>query len=86
MDELLNNPASQAGVVPFMVALVVAALLQRTRLIGLAIIGGLVAVVGLTMGFTFETLTGVRKLLLAVLMAGAVAGVIELTKASGQLK
>ncbi len=68
LDDLLNNPAVQAGVVPFLVALVASAFLQRTRLLGLAIGAGLLAAVGLTMGFSFESLTSVRKL---VLVAGA---------------
>ena len=64
MNELLDNPAVQAGVVPFVVALVVAALLQRTRITGLAIGAGFAAVIVLAIGFSFEPLTAVRKMVL----------------------
>lgn len=66
LDDLLNNPAVQAGVVPFLVALIASACLQRTRLLGLAIGAGFLAAVALTMGFSFESLTSVRKLVLVV--------------------
>ncbi len=42
MDTLLHNPAVQAGVAPFVVALIVAVSLQRSRLLGLAIGAALV--------------------------------------------
>ena len=45
MNELLNNPAVQAGVAPFFFALIVAALLHRSRLMGLAIGAGFFSVV-----------------------------------------
>lgn len=64
MTELLDNPAVQAGVVPFVVALVLAAVLQRTRFSGLAIGAGFAAVIALAIGFSFEPLTAVRKMVL----------------------
>ena len=69
MNELLNNPAVQGGVAPFMVALVVAALLHRSRLLGLAISAGLVVLIALAIGFSFESLTATRKLVLLVDLA-----------------
>ena len=82
MNELLDNPAVQAGVAPFGVALVVAVLLHRTRFTGLAIGAGFATVIVLAIGFSFEPLTAVRKmvlcgagacLLLVVLELGALA-------------
>ena len=65
MDKLLQNPAIQAGVAPFVAALIVAVLLMRTRFLGLAQLVGFVVVVALTIGFSFESLTSTRKLVLA---------------------
>jgi hypothetical protein len=62
MDHLLAHPAFQAAIAPFFAALVVAAALRRTQLIGLAVVCAFAVAVGLTMGYTFETFTAVRKL------------------------
>jgi hypothetical protein len=61
---LLNNPAVQAALVPFVVALVLGALLRNTRLSGLAIGAGFLSLVALAIGFSFESLTSVRKMVL----------------------
>ena len=74
MDEFLANPAVQAGLAPFAVALVVSALLLRTRLMGLAIGAGFATVIVLAIGFSFEPLTAVRKMVLC----GAAACVLLL--------
>lgn len=64
MDELFQNPAVQAGVVPFIAALVAAGLFMRTRFLGLAQIVGFAALIALAIGFSFESLTSTRKLVL----------------------
>lgn len=64
MDELLANPAVQAAGAPFILALAVAATLRHTRLLGLAVAVAFAAVIGLTIGYSFESLTAVRKLVL----------------------
>jgi hypothetical protein len=69
MNELLANPAVQAGVAPFVAALVVAALLRHTRWVYWSVGAAFLVVVALTMGFAFEPLTSSRKLVLAVLVA-----------------
>lgn len=69
MDELLQNPAIQAGVAPFAAALVVATVLARTRFAWLAIVAGYAAMVALTTGFAFAPLSASRKVLLLVLLA-----------------
>ena len=48
MQALLNHPAVQAGLAPFVVALIVAELLLRMRLSGLAIIAGFAVTVTCT--------------------------------------
>jgi hypothetical protein len=78
MDELLANPAVQAGVVPFAVALVVSAALFRSRLLGLAVLAAFATVVALTVGYSFESLTAVRKLILVGLTSGMAVLAIEL--------
>lgn len=64
MEEFLANPAVQAGVVPFLSALVVATALSRTRLLGLAVVAAFALVIALTVGYAFEPLTASRKLVL----------------------
>ncbi len=68
MDELMQNPAVQAGVAPFVAALVVAGLTRKTRLLALSQIAGFAAVVALAIGFSFESLTSTRKLVLVGLL------------------
>ena len=57
MEELLANPAVQAGVAPFLSALVAAAALRRTRLLGVAVALAFALVIALTVGYAFEPLT-----------------------------
>ena len=78
MNDLLNNPAVQAGIAPFAVALIVCALLRRSRFLGLAIGAGFVTVVALALGFSFEALTSVRKMVLVGLAATALVIPLEL--------
>ena len=78
MNQLLANPAIQAGVAPFLAALLVAAPLRGGRLLGLAIAAGFVVVIGLTIGFSFESLTSTRKLVLVGFAAATGALGIEL--------
>ena len=69
MQALLTNPAIQAAVAPFVVALLVALLLQRIRLpwLGLAIIAALLTTIMLTTGLAFQPLTSTRKIILGSL-------------------
>lgn len=75
MNDLLNNPAVQAAAVPFAVALVLALLLARTRFLAAAVASGMVVMLSLTIGFSLEPLTSVRKMIVVVLgvSAGALA-------------
>lgn len=69
MQALLHHPAVQAGLIPFIVALVAAELLQRVRLSGLALTLGFGATVYATHTFSTEALTAPHKIVLAGLAA-----------------
>ena len=64
MDDWLGNPAVQAGVAPFVVALVLSAVLGRTRFLGLAQVGGFAILAYLAIGLNFESLSSTKKLAL----------------------
>lgn len=77
MNDLLDNPAVQAGVVPFVVALVVGLLLARTRFLAAGVVAGLAILLALTIGFALEPMTSVRKLIVVTLACGALALALE---------
>jgi hypothetical protein len=84
MTDLLNHPAVQAAVIPFIVALVLAFALAGTRLLALAVVSGIAVVLALTIGFSLEPFTSVKKLIVAV-FASAVIGVgLELARVGGR--
>ena len=64
ITEFLANPAVQAGLAPVAVALVFSALLLRTGLMELAIGAGFATVIVLAIGFSFELLSAVCKIVL----------------------
>jgi len=68
MQELLNNPVIQSSAAPFLVGLIVAAILFPFRLAGLAAGAGFLAAVWLIGAFSFEPMTATRKV---VVLAGA---------------
>lgn len=69
MQELLNHPAVQAGLVPFFAGLAVAAGLFFVRLSGFAAIAGFAVAVWLIGNFGLEPLTASRK----IVVVGGVA-------------
>jgi hypothetical protein len=81
LQELLNHPAVQAGLAPFLVALITAELFQRVRLSGLAIIAGFAITVYLASNFTLEPLTAVRKIVLLGLVSALLALLLTLLQA-----
>lgn len=76
-----DNPALQAAlqgvVAPFVAALVVAAVLSRSRFAWLAIVVGYGAQVALATGFSFSPLSASRKILLLCLLAPAVGIAVD---------
>jgi hypothetical protein len=73
MDDLIQNPAVQAALLPFLTALVLAAALARTRWLGLPTVAGFLILAGLAIGFSFESLTATKKL---VLVGAATGGAV----------
>ncbi len=73
MQEFLHQPAVEVALAPFVVALVVAELLQRLRLSGLAISAGFATTVYLVSGFSIDPLNGARKIMLLGVAAPLVA-------------
>ena len=69
MNDILNNPAVQGGVAPFVAALIVALVLGRARLGGLAIVAAFATAVFFIAGFNFTPLTATRKIILLGLTA-----------------
>lgn len=80
MQELLNHPAIQAGLAPFLVALVTAELFQRLKMSGLAIIAGFAITIYLASDFSFEPLTATRKIVLLALCGTVLALPLGLLK------
>jgi hypothetical protein len=77
MDALLGHPAVQAVVLPFLVALAAAAALRKTRHLGLAITAGFLCAAAFTVGFQFEPLTAVKKVVLVGIAAGALGAILQ---------
>ena len=73
MTDLLDNPAVQAALVPFAVALVLGLLLCRTRFLAVAVISGVLVVMALTVGLSPDPLTSVKKLVLSAIVVTALA-------------
>jgi hypothetical protein len=84
MPELIQHPAVQGGLAPFAAALVVAAILVRTRFVGLAILAAYLVVVALTVGFGFSPLTVSRKILALGLAAPAIGIIADMFGRAGR--
>ncbi len=77
MHELLNHPAIQGGVAPFVAALLAVLLLGRTKLGGLALVAAVCTAVYLISGFTFTPLTVTRKIVLLALVSPIVGLLVD---------
>jgi hypothetical protein len=77
VTDLLNNPAVQAGLLPFMVALALGYLLAGTRFLALAAASGVIVVLSLTIGLSLEPFTSVKKMVVVTLIATAIALALE---------
>lgn len=73
MHALLNHPAIEAGLIPFIVALIVAELFQRMRLSGLAVIAGFAITVYLASNFATTLGGSTHKIIWLGLGSAAVA-------------
>jgi hypothetical protein len=82
MSALFEDPMVQAGLAPFLVALVLALLAVRVRLAGLpglALVAALITTLWLTTGIGFTPLSASRKVVLVVLLAPMIGLVLDLT-------
>ncbi len=77
MNALLEHPAVQAGIAPFVVALIVALASGRARIGWIGIVAGYLAAILLTTGLAFVPLTASRKVLLLMLAAPAVGLLVD---------
>lgn len=77
MNDLLNHPAVQGGLAPFVAALIVALVLGRTRLAGLALVAAFCTAVYLVSGFDFTPLTVARKIVLLALASPVVGLLVD---------
>lgn len=78
MQELLNNPAVQGGLAPFVAGLIVALVGFRLRLAGLAAAAGLLAAVYLIGNFSFDNLTATRRVVIVALAAPCIGLLADL--------
>ncbi len=89
MEELLNNPAVQGGVAPFVVALAAAFALFYVRLAGLAVVAALGTAVYLIGGFAFPPASAQQKILLISLAVPVLGLIVDLgfkpTRAAGPI-
>jgi hypothetical protein len=82
MSALFEDPMVQAGLAPFLVALVLALSVVRVRLPGLpglALVAALITTLWLTTGIGFTPLSASRKVVLVVLLAPMIGLVLDLT-------
>ena len=77
MEDILNHPAVQAGIAPFLAALIVVAVLQFARLGGLAAVAGFATAVFLISGFAFSPLNATNKIVLLGLAAPVVGLLVD---------
>ncbi|MBI2311410.1 MAG: hypothetical protein HYU77_02785 [Betaproteobacteria bacterium] len=78
MQQWLTDPVFQSAVAPFVAALIVAELLQRLRLSGLALTAGFCTTVYLVADFSFAPLTSTRKIVYLSLGAAALGLLFDL--------
>lgn len=81
LDDPFVKAAVDGGIAPLVAALVVGAVLGRTRLAWIAIVAGYATMIALAVGFSFDPLTAARKIVLLILLA-ALAGLVYDTVAA----
>lgn len=84
MDSVFDHPAVQGGVAPFVAGLIVAAVLGRARLGGLAAVAGYAVAVALVTGIAVSPLTALRKAVLIALAAPALGLLVDFVLRPGR--
>ena len=77
MEAFLSHPAVQGGVAPFVAGLVVAIVLGRFSLAGLAVAAAFAVCAYLLNGLAFAPLTATRKIILVTLAAAGIGVVVD---------
>jgi hypothetical protein len=77
VNELVSNPAVQAGALPFLAGLIVAVALRPLKLGGLAVSAGFFTTVYFVAGLHFTPLTATRKMLLVAAIAPALGMLVD---------
>jgi hypothetical protein len=77
LEAWLAHPAMQAGVLPFVVALVVAFVLARSRWLAVAQEAGFAVAVTLAAGWSLDSLTSTRKLAIVGIAVIALCAAVE---------
>jgi hypothetical protein len=77
MDELLSNPAVQAGAAPFLASLIVAIALRPLKLSGLAVTAAFATTVYFVAGFQFSPLTATRKMILIAFVVPVIGILVD---------
>jgi hypothetical protein len=77
VNDLLNHPAVQGGLAPFVTALIVTLVLGRVRLGGLAVVVAVCTTVYLVSGFVFEPLSATRKIVVLALAAPVIGLMVD---------
>jgi len=85
LEELLANPAVQAGAAPFLAALVVAIALSPLRLGGLAAITAFLVCVHFVTGIQFTPLTATRKIIILAVAAAAIGPLLDFVVKPGRI-
>ena len=78
MNDWASHPITQSIIVPFVVAIITAKLLNHLRLSGLAVIAGFCSTVYLVADFNFESLSSIRKIILSGLTAAVIGLLFDL--------
>jgi hypothetical protein len=77
LEELLANPAVQAGVAPFLTAVIVAVALSPLRLGGLAAIAAFLVCIHFVTGIQLAPLNATRKILILAIAAAAIGPLLD---------
>lgn len=85
MQDLINHPAFQGGIAPFLTGLIITLAFRRAGAIqGLALLAGFLVTATLTVGLLFEPLTSTRKIILLVMAVTVLSLFVGKLKGTGK--
>lgn len=79
LDSLLNHPAVQSGIIPFIIALALLLILGKIKpaILGVAAIAAFAATVGIVKGFSLLPLASTNKIILVAYLAAALGLTVD---------